>query len=255
MPLVSIITPVYNGARWLLETLASVQAQTLTDWEHILVDDGSEDASITIIEEAARLDPRVHLLHTTRNGGPAAARNLAIEAARGRFIAFVDADDLWLPEKLERSLSWMTAQGYAFIYHDYRIISQDGSRVGALIAGPEELNLHTLHTQRGTGCLSVVVDREQIPRLRFPDGCRHLHEDFCAWLSLIQQGYIGHRLPADLARYRMTAYGRSANKLSGALKVWRIYRRFSRLSLTRAASWWLQYAWNASRLYRHARPE
>ena len=255
MPLVSIITPVYNAARWLPETLASVRAQTLDDWEHILVDDGSKDSSIAIVEDAAAADPRVRLLRTPRNEGPSAARNLALDAARGRFIAFLDADDLWLPEKLARSVEWMTPLGYGFIYHDYRHISQDGARVGALVTGPDELNLRTLHTQRGTGgCLSVVIDTKLIAGFRFPHGCRNLHEDFCAWLSLIQQGHMGHWLAADLGRYRLTAEGRSANRLSGALKVWRIYRNFSKLSVARAAYWWMQYAWNASRLHRFARP-
>src|ERR1039458_10379468 len=102
MPLVSIITPVFNASRWLPETFATVRAQTLTDWEQILVDDGSTDDSLAMVEAAAAEDPRFRSLRTPCNGGPSAARNLAIEAARGRFIAFLDADDLWHPEKLAR---------------------------------------------------------------------------------------------------------------------------------------------------------
>ena len=109
MPLVSIVTPVYNAARWLPETLASVRAQTLTDWEQILVDDSSTDNSFAIAETAAREDARLRLVCTAHNIGPSAARNLAIEVARGRFIAFLDADDLWLPEKLARSIEWLTS--------------------------------------------------------------------------------------------------------------------------------------------------
>jgi glycosyltransferase involved in cell wall biosynthesis len=255
MPLVSIITPVYNAARWLPETLASVRAQTLADWEQILVDDGSSDDSVAIVEAAAAVDARFRLLHAPRNEGPSKARNLALEAARGRFIAFLDADDLWLPEKLARSVEMMTEHGYGFIYHDYRHISHDGAMIGALIRGPEELNLRSLHTRRGTGsCLSVVLDRWRIDGFRFPGGYRHLHEDFCGWLSLIQKGYTGHRLAADLGRYRLSAKSRSANKLVGAMETWRIYRRISRLSFPRAALWWTEYAWNDFWLYRYGRP-
>jgi peptidoglycan/LPS O-acetylase OafA/YrhL/glycosyltransferase involved in cell wall biosynthesis len=255
MPLVSIITPVYNAARWLPETLATVRAQTLTDWEHLLVDDGSTDGSAALVEAAAREDARFRLLRTERNGGPSAARNVALDAARGRFIAFLDADDLWLPEKLARSVEWMTTHGYGFIYHDYRQISNDGARVGALIAGPDELNLCTLHTRRGTGsCLSVVIDREKIHGFHFPRSYRYLHEDFCGWLSLIHRGHVGHRLAADLGRNRLSAKSRSANKLNGALHTWRIYREVSKLSWIRAAMWWMQYAWNGFWLYRYARP-
>jgi glycosyltransferase involved in cell wall biosynthesis len=255
MPLVSIVTPVYNAARFLPETMASVRAQTLTDWEQILVDDGSTDDSVAVVNAMAAEDSRFRLLHTVRNGGPSKARNMALDAARGRFVAFLDADDLWLPEKLARSVEWMTEHNYGFIYHDYRNISHDGMRIGALIRGPEELNIRSLHTRRGMGsCMSVVIDREQIEGFRFPHSYCHLHEDFCAWLSLIQKGYTGHRLAADLGRYRLSANSRSANKLVGARDTWRIYHGISKLPPLRATLWWMEYAWNAFWLKRYARP-
>ncbi len=254
-PLVSIITPVYNAARWLPEMLASVSAQTFKRWEHLLVDDGSTDGSQSLIETASHMDSRIRLLRMERNGGPSTARNLAIAAARGRYIAFLDADDLWLPEKLTRSVEWMSMHGYAFIYHDYRHLSHDGARVGALIKGPEILDLRTLHTRRGTGgCLSVVLDRKLINEFSFPANYRLQHEDFYAWMSLIRYGHLGHRLPADLGRYRLSPKSRSANKLNGAYNTWLIYRDISNLPFLRAAIWWLQYAWNGFWLYRAARP-
>ncbi len=254
MPLVSIITPVYNAAQWLPEMLATVQGQTLADWEHLVVDDGSTDGSLELLRAAAERDGRMRLLRTVHNGGPSAARNLALDAARGRFIAFLDADDLWLAEKLARSVEFMLGHGYSFVFHDYRQISPDGSRLGALITGPDELNLHTLHTRRGTGCLSVVLDREQIQEFHFPRSRRYLHEDFCGWLSLIRQGHVGHRLPLDLARYRISARSRSANKLLSARQTWIMYREVSRLPPVLAARWWVQYAWNGYWMYRYARP-
>ena len=254
MPLVSIITPVYNAERWLAQTLASVRAQTLGDWEHLLVEDGSADDSAAIVEAAAREDGRIRLLRAPRNLGPSEARNLAIDAARGRFLAFLDADDLWLPEKLARSVEWMTKGGYGFIYHDYRHISPDGARVGELVRGPDELNLHTLHTRRGTGCLTVVIDRERIPEVRFPVCAKALNEDFRVWLRLVRDGYVGRRLACDLGRYRLSAGSRSANKPSSARETWKIYCDESGLSLPRALNWWMQYAWNSFWLSRHARP-
>jgi len=254
-PLASIITPVYNAETFLPETLDSVRAQTLQDWEQILVDDGSTDRSVALIEAAASRDARFRLLRTSRNQGPSAARNLAIESARGQYIAFLDADDLWLPEKLARSVQWMAEYGFDFIYHDYRHISNDGAHVGPLITAPEKLDMRTLHTRRGHGCLSVVIDRSLNPGFRFPSEGQYIHhEDFCAWLSLIRQGHIGHRLPADLGRYRLSNSSRSANKLVGAIDTWKIYRRISELPLLQAASWWTQYAWNSFWLHRYARP-
>jgi teichuronic acid biosynthesis glycosyltransferase TuaG len=254
MPLVSIITPVYNAARWLPQTLVSVRAQTLTDWEQILVDDGSTDNSREIVEAAIAEDPRFHLLQTHCNGGPAKARNMALASARGRYIAFLDADDLWMPEKLASCVEWMTANGYAFIYHDYRHMSYDGLRVGGVVHGPDTLTVETQHTHRGTGCLTVVLDSTQIPEIRFPPVAPYHAEDFCLWTKLIRQGYIGHRLPADLARYRLSPKGRSANKMESALNVWHLYRKISKVSFARAVCWWVQYVWNAFKLHLNARP-
>lgn len=253
--LISIITPVYNAARWLPKTLASVRAQTYSNWEHIFVDDGSTDSSRAIIEDAAREDSRIRLLRTPHNSGPSSARNIAIDAAQGRFLAFLDADDLWLPQKLMLSVVWITALNYDFIYHDYRHMSHDGARVGPVIASPPELDLRTLHVRRGHGgCTSIVIDRERVPNFHFPQDCEYLHEDFCAWLSMIKAGHIGHRLPVDLARYRISRTSRSANKLKAAAETWRIYREESHLPLLRAASWWTRYSWNAFWLHLYAQP-
>jgi glycosyltransferase involved in cell wall biosynthesis len=254
MPLVSIITPVYNAANSLPETLESVCAQTLTDWEQILVDDGSTDNSREIVEAAVAKDPRFRLLRTPRNGGPAEARNMALAAARGRYVAFLDADDLWMPEKLAHCVEWMTTKGYAFIYHDYRHMSHDGLHVGQVVHGPDTLTVKSQHTHRGTGCLTIVLDSAQIPEIRFPPVAPYHAEDFCLWAKLIQQGYIGHRFPSDLARYRLSPRGRSANKLESAIKMWHLYREISKISFARAVYWWVQYVWNAFKLHLNARP-
>jgi|GEM_PF-280950 glycosyltransferase involved in cell wall biosynthesis len=255
MPLVSVITPVFNAAKWLPETMDSVRHQTLGDWEHILVDDGSTDNSIEVIERAAALDPRIKLLRMPVNSGPAKACNKAVEAATGRYLAFLDADDLWLPRKLERCVEFMAENGHVFTYHDYRQISHDGCKVGALIKGADELNLHTLHARRGTGgCLSVVIDHEGAKDFCFPLEDRSLPQDFPAWLRLIQQGHLGHRVPEDLARYRLSDGSRSSNKLKCAYRVWRLYRYEERLSFPVALKWWLQYACSAGLLYLTVRP-
>ena len=254
MPLVSIITPVCNASRWIPDVLTSVWKQTFADWEHLLVDDASTDSSTEMIEAAAERDVRIVLVRMSRNSCPSAARSRALDAARGRYIAFLDADDLWLPEKLSRSISCMQANGYAFLYHDYRFMSYDGQRVGPLVVAPEVLDFRALHTQRGFGCLSIVLDREQLPDFRFPTDHAFLHEDFCAWLRVVQDGHIGHPLHADLARYRLSAQSRSGNKLHAARETWKIYRQFSGLSLPRATGWWLQYAWNGFWLHHSARP-
>ena len=238
-PLVSIITPVFNAEEFLPEALRSVQSQTLCDWEHILVDDGSTDGSFELIEEAAAADSRVRLLRTRERCGPAKARNQGLECARGKYVAFLDADDLWLPEKLEKCVTWMKSNGCSLAYHDYRHISRDGKRAGALIAGPDQLDLQSLHTRRGVGsCLTVVIDLEQLPDFRFPADYDDLNEDFVAWLRLLRKGHIGCRLPEDLGRYRLSETSRNGNRIASAVACWRIYRNESKLPLGLALRWW-----------------
>lgn len=253
-PEVSIVTPMYNAQQWLNGLFETVRNQSDPNFEHLLVDDGSSDGSVEAALRLATGDPRVKVLRMPSNAGPAAARNLAIEAAEGRYLAFLDADDTWLPQKLETQLGWMKLHGHAFTYHDYRHMSHDGQKLGAVVSGPDILTLKTLHTRRGTGCLSVMLDREQLPWFRFPDLQRSLPEDFLAWLAIIERGHFGHRCPEDLGRYRLTPESRSSNKLSAAVSVWKLYRGVEKLPLLTAMSWWLQYACNARRMYRRAVP-
>ncbi len=255
MPLVSVITPVFNAVEFLPEALRSVQSQTLPDWEHILVDDGSTDGSLELIQEAAAADPRIRLLRTQGRSGPARARNQGLECASGKYAAFLDADDLWLPQKLKHCVAWMKSNNYSFIYHDYRHISRDGKKTGGLIAGPDRLDLQRLHTRRGVGsCLTVVINLQELPDFQFPVEHNDLNEDFIAWLRLLKKGHLGHRLPEDLGRYRLTETSRNGNRIASAVACWRIYRDESKLSFGRALNWWTQYAWHAFWMHRRAVP-
>lgn len=256
MPSVSVITPVFDAAEFLAQTLRSVQSQTLSDWEHILVDDGSTDGSLELIQRAADADSRVRFLRTRGRIGPGRARNQGLECARGKYAAFLDADDLWLPKKLEKCIGWMRSKKHTFIYHDYRHLSRDGKKTGAVIAGPDWLDLEGLHTRRGVGsCLTVVIDLEQLPDFRFPTDHDDLNEDFVAWLGLVRNGHIGRRLAEDLGRYRLTQTSRNGNRLASAAACWRIYRNQSKLPLALALNWWVQYAWRAFWMHRRAAPQ
>jgi teichuronic acid biosynthesis glycosyltransferase TuaG len=256
MPLVSVITPVFNAAKWLPDTLQSVRNQTIVDWEHLLVDDGSSDESCRVIENAAKVDSRIRLLKTPQNGGPAKARNLGIKASTGRYLAFLDADDLWLEHKLARTVNFIRQSECAFAYHAFRYISADGSSTGALVLGPDQLNFRALHTRRGTGdCMSMVIDRKVVKDFLFPELPGRLHEDWAAWLSLVRRGYAGRLLAEDLGRYRLSPGSRNATKLTSARRVWHLYRSIEGLPWLRAANWWTQYAWNSFWLRRKARPD
>ena len=132
VPLVTVVTPVWNAAATLAEAVASVGAQTLPSWELILVDDASTDGSREIARRLAAEEPRIRLIERAENGGAAAARNDAIRAARGRLVAFLDADDRWHPEKLARQAAFMAARGHPLVYSAYRRIAADGRPLGVV---------------------------------------------------------------------------------------------------------------------------
>ena len=254
--IVSIITPFYNAKLWLGKVVAVTQAQNLQDFEHLLVDDSSTDGGADDLRRMCENDSRYRILTMAVNGGPSAARNLALSVARGQYIAFLDADDTWLPEKLEQQVQWMKQTGHAFSFHDYRFMSHDGRLVGDVVSGPDLLTFRTLHTQRGVGCLSVMIDSWQVKEFRFSEmRQRAMPEDFVAWLSIIQAGHLGHRMPQDLGRYRVSNNSRSANKMNASKGLWLILRDIEKFHLFRAISYWICYAWGAFKLHRRARPK
>lgn len=252
---VTIITPMYNAKAWLPALFDTTRRQVFQGFEHVLVDDCSSDGTFEAAVALAGDDARVRVLRLPSNAGPAAARNLAIDNARGRYLAFLDADDLWLPKKLDAQLRWMKQHDHSFTYHAYRHMSHDGQKLGAVVTGPDVLTLKSLHTHRGTGgCLAVMIDRQQLPWFRFPDLQRSLPEDFLAWLAILQHGHSGHRLAEDLGRYRLTPASRSSNKWAAITAVWHLYRRVEKLPFGTALAWWLQYCWNTRKLYKRAKP-
>ncbi len=250
MPLVSIITPLFRAEPFVDELTRSVAAQTFTDFEWICVDDSSPDRSVERLAAAARGRLNLRILRLPANGGPAAARNAGIQTAAGRYLAFLDADDLWLPDKLQRQVEFMVHHGHRFTFHDYRRMSFDGASVGALVRGPNVVDWHLLHKRRGIGCLTVMLERSAVPDDLFPDrnelGERFIHEDFLAWSRMLQGGAKAHRLPLDLARYRLTGNSLSANKSRGALSIWHIYRVRERIPFLLCAWYFLNYLVHAS---------
>ena len=246
-PRVSIITPSYNSAETIDATLASVRAQTFADWEMLVVDDCSTDDSAARVAAVATLDPRIRLLRQAKNGGPAAARNRALAEARGDFVAFLDADDLWLPEKLARQLAFMLRTGCALSYTAYRRIDQAGQTTGRLITVPPEVTYRALLAHNVIACLTAMVDVRQTGPLRMRDAG---YDDFILWLELLRRGYRAMGLDDDLARYRIMAGSVSRNRPRAARWVWHIHREVEGLPLLAAAWTFARYAVNVSLKHR-----
>ena len=178
--LVSIVTPAYKAAAYVSETIRSVQAQTHDAWEMLIVEDGSPDDTWKVVETHAAADPRVKLIRQA-NAGPAMARQKALDHATGRYIAFLDSDDLWLPEKLERQIAFMQARSSAFSFTAFRRITADGGSTGRLIAVPSEMSYRRLLGNTAIATSTVLIDREKTGPLRMT---KTYYDDFVLWLGL-----------------------------------------------------------------------
>ena len=197
--LVSIITPNYNCAQFICETIRSVQAQTYKEWEMIIVDDCSTDGSIEVVKPYAERDARIRVLKNPTNSGAAVSRNYALREAKGRWVAFLDSDDLWHPEKLERQLQFMVERDLAFSYTQYNEISESGSETGVSVSGPLRITKFGMFCFCWPGCLTVMYDREKIGDIQIADIKKN--NDYAMWLKVCRKATC-HLLPETLARYR-----------------------------------------------------
>ena len=245
MPLVSVITPAYNAARFIGETMASVRAQSLEDWEMIIADDCSSDETCRIVSEATEQDPRIILVQQEKNSGPAATRNAALEKASGRFVAFLDSDDLWLPEKLARQTDFMLREDCAVSYTWYRRLSEDGHTLGRLIEAPASLNYRQCLKNSAIANLTSMIDTSKTGHVRINEIGYRAH-DYSLWLSLLRQGHLARCLQEDLARYRSVTGSISSRPGESIHSVWRIYRDIEGLSSAYALWCLLHYACRAA---------
>ena len=196
--LVSIVMPSYNTARFLSETVASVLAQTYTDWELLIVDDCSTDGSVDYL--SALSDPRIRLLQNETNSGAAVSRTRALREAKGRWIAFLDSDDLWTPDKLEKQIGFMQENGCAFSYTFYSEIDEDSRPLGRRVTGPKRITYRGEKRYCWQGCLTVMYDRQKIGLIQAPDIKKN--NDYAMWLEVARIADC-RLLPLDLARYRI----------------------------------------------------
>lgn len=237
--LVSIITPAYRCADVVDETIKSVIAQTYPNWEMLLAEDCSPDNTREVVERWAELDPRIKLIKLDRNGGPALARNAALEHAQGRWIAFLDSDDLWVPQKLEQCLAFARERDAAFVFTGFRRIPSAGGDPGRYIGAPATLNYRQLLGNTAIATSTVMLDIARTGQIRMR---KTYYDDFDCWLQVLKKGITAHGLNADLMRYRMMEKSVSRNKRKSALKVWRAYRDLEGLSIPMSVWYFTQYA-------------
>lgn len=236
--LVSIIVPAYNVERYIAETMDCVRGQTYREWELLLVEDCSSDGTAQKIEEYLRRveDERIRLICRPSNQGAAKARNCGLTQARGRYIAYLDADDLWVPEKLEHELAFMKKKNAAFVFTGYEFADEDGRGTGKVVHVPETMNYRQALKNTTIFTTTVMFDTKKIHKslLEMP---LIKSEDTALWWKVLREGYTAYGLDENLVKYRRGGRSLSSNKLEALRRIWNLYRRAEGMGV-------LHSAWN-----------
>jgi teichuronic acid biosynthesis glycosyltransferase TuaG len=209
--LVSIITPVYNASEFLEETLLSVISQTYGNWEHLLVDDCSTDHSLDILKQYSIIDNRFKIYENSDNRGSGYTRNRAIEMAMGRYIAFLDSDDLWHPEKLSLHIAFMHQNNSVFSHSSYGYIDENSQKIkNTFHVSRLPVTYYDLLKRTEISCLTAMYDAESIGKFYMSDHQRK--QDYALWLSILKVGHRSHGLDEELAYYRQHEGSATSNK-------------------------------------------
>ena len=230
--MVSIIVPVFNAEKFIVQTIECVQNQTYNNWELLLVVDGCEDKSEELIEQhsIATGDKRIQLLRQSENLGAAQARNRGIKEAKGRYIAFLDSDDLWMPQKLERQLKFMEEKDVAFSFTGYEFADENARGTGKIVTIPDKLTYKEALKNTTIFTTTVIFDTQKIDKnkLFMP---QVKSEDTALWWKILRENYIAYGLNENLALYRRAGKTLSSNKLEAVRRIWNLYRKVEKLSL------------------------
>ena len=216
-PLISIITPNYNCSRFIAETIESVLAQTYTNWEMIIVDDCSTDNSYEIALNYSKKDSRIKVYKNENNSGAAFSRNKAIEIAKGEYIAFLDSDDLWSLDKLEKQLRFMQENNYFFTYTNFEHIDEDSTSLNVFVSGPKVVSRRMLNNSNYLGCLTVMYDKKVVGDISISEKIKK-RNDHALWLKVIDITKQCYLLDENLSKYRKRNNSISNVSISKLLK-------------------------------------
>ena len=233
-PLVTVIMPAYNASQHIAQAIRSVQQQTVSDWEMIILDDCSSDATVRIVSEILQTDSRIHLYQNKENMGVAQSRNRGLDLCRSDYVAFLDSDDIWHPEKLERQMNCFRQTGADLVYTSYAIIDMEGKKCCGDFFVPATVSLDALLKKNVVGCSTVMLNRAALERYRFQTD--FYHEDYVLWLRMLRDGCTMAGVEEVLVDYRYHVDSRAGNKLSSAGHRWNIYREY--LGMKRWKSLW-----------------
>lgn len=242
---VSIITPSWNSEKYIKNTIESVQKQTYTNWEMIVVDDCSADRTVEIVERISKEEPRVRIIRQEVNGGAAKARNRSLREATGRYIAYLDADDIWKPTKLEKQVEFMKAHHCGFSCASYEVIDDEGRALNKEVHMLPSVDYVGFLTNNLLQTVGIMADTSIIDKkyLVMPDIRRR--QDAATWLQVLKAGYKCYGIDEVLAEYRRAENSLSSNKVKAVKGVWNLYRDIEKLSLPFSCYCFVRYAFMA----------
>ena len=239
-PLISIITPAYNCEKFVAEAIESVLQQSFHNWEMIIVNDASTDHTPSILQMYTKRDKRIRVITNSKNLGVAKSRNIAIEAALGDYIAFLDSDDIWFKEKLEKQLAFILENNLVISYSAYNTINEHGMYINSRIP-PKEISYKDLLKSNHIGNLTAIYDCRYFGKVYLEQAG---HEDYILWLNLLKRVGKTKGIVEPLASYRVLSNSISSDKFTAIKWQWRIYRKFQKLSRIESFYYLLWYIYN-----------
>lgn len=243
--LVSIIVPVYNAEKFLEDTIQTVLNQTYTNWEMICINDCSKDNSVNIIEKYMKLDKRIKLIKLEKNSGVSIARNTGVKASNGKYIAFLDADDLWEKEKLEKQVKFMEEGEYEFSFTGYEFADENGIPNGKKVKIPQKINYKQALKNTTIWTSTVMLDVEKLGKEIMQMPVFKRGEDTATWWKILRKIEYAYGINEVLSYYRRTNTSLSSNKIMAVKRTWYIYRKEEKLNLFSSLYNFSWYIFNA----------
>lgn len=240
--LVSVIMPCYNPTLHLVDSVKSVLMQTYSNLELLIIDDASAKPVQEMIIEFLT-DERVRFIQQSENQGVAVTRNIGLNQSRGRYVAFLDCDDLWHPDKLEQQLYTMNTYQVPFVYSAYEVIRNNSDNVINIIRVPQWIDYQKLMKNTIIGCLTVLIDRKETGYFEMP--ILSVGEDTATWLNILKKGHVAYGIQIPLAKYRVTNISLSSNKWRMMKGTWKMYRKTQNLNIIKCFFCFSCYAFNA----------
>lgn len=240
---VSIITPVFNSDKYIKTTIESVICQTYRNWELIIIDDCSSDCTVEIVREYIKRDSRIKLLINESNSGAALTRNRGILASTGRFLSFLDADDIWSSNKLDSQINFMLTGNFPISFTAYSLINEKGESLNKIVKTVKEIDYNGYLKNTIIGMSTSMIDISKTGTIEFIN--IRTRQDTYLWITLLKRGFKAYGLDTVLVNYRVRENSISANKFKAAKNVWVLYFKFENLSFIKSFYYFSSYIINA----------